>query len=99
MPFEWVATADEILGKSLSWNATSGSCWPATVTRVSLLCRWVRPGQPDGLEFCLGWQLGLSEPKSGGDEDAAELGEHVRGGRVGLGAVRGPAGALFGHVL
>ncbi len=68
-------------------------------SQVSLLCRWVLPGQPDGLEFCQGRLFGASEPKSGGDEDAAELGEHVGGGGVGLGAVPGPAGAVGGDVV
>src|SRR6266511_3505764 len=71
----------------------------ATVTQVSLLCRWVLPGQPDGLDFFQGGVFGLSGPKSGGDEDAAELGEHVCGGGVGLGAVPGPAGAVGGDVV
>ena len=34
-------------------------------------------------------------PKFRGDEDAAELGEHVRCGRVGLGRVPGGAGAVI----
>lgn len=42
--------------------------------------------------------LGPSGPKSGGDKDAAELGEHVGGGGGGLGSVPGPAGAVLGDV-
>jgi len=37
-------------------------------------------------------------PIFGGDEDAAELGEHVGGGRLGLGGVPGRAGAVIGDV-
>src|SRR6266540_3860586 len=69
------------------------------LTQVSLLCRWVLPGQADGLDFCLGRLFGSSGSKSGGDEDAAELGEHVGGGGVGLGAVPGPVGAVGGDVV
>src|SRR6266540_1534189 len=68
-------------------------------SQVSLLCRWVLPGQADGLDFCQGRLFGPSGSKSGGDEDAAELGEHVGGGWVGLGAVPGPAGAVGGDVV
>src|SRR5436305_14625776 len=55
-----------------------------------------RPGGWSG--FLPGRLFGPSGSKSGGDEDAAEFGEHVGGGGVGLGAVPGSAGAVFGDV-
>src|SRR5262249_33566358 len=57
------------------------------------------PGQADGLDFCWGGLVGVSGSESGGDEDAAELGEHVGGGGVGLGAVPGSACAGGGDVV
>ena len=48
------------------------------------------------MDFCWGWLFGASELKSGGDDDAAELGGRVGGGRLGLGRVPGSSpAALF----
>ena len=39
--------------------------------------------------FCGFWLVSVKSLKSGGDDDAAELGGHVGGGRLGLGGVPG----------
>ena len=57
--------------------------------RLSRLCGEVFPGQPDGVDFCGCWLVRARWLKSGGDDDAAELGGHVGGGRLGLGCVPG----------
>jgi UDP-glucose 4-epimerase len=61
--------------------------------RLSQLCGYVFPGQPDGVDFSGCRLVRVRCPKSGGDEDAAELGEHVCGGRLCLGGVPGRARA------
>src|SRR2546429_3336683 len=49
----------------------------------------VFPGQPDGVDFFGFWLVSVKPLKFGGDDDAAELGGHVGGGRVGLRRVPG----------
>ncbi len=56
------------------------------------------PGQADDVDY-LGYGLAWARrPRSGDDEDAARLGEHVSGRRLGLGRVPGRAGAVMSHV-
>jgi hypothetical protein len=50
------------------------------------------------MDFFGCWLVNVRCPKSGGDEDAAELGEHVCGRWLGLGGVPGCAGAVIGDV-
>jgi hypothetical protein len=68
----------------------------ALITRLSRLCRCSVPGQADGADFLRCWLIMVRCPKSGGDEDAAELGCHVGGGRRGLRLVPGGAVAAVG---
>src|SRR5213078_543066 len=49
----------------------------------------VFPGQPDGVDFFGFWLVSVKPLKFGGDDDAAELGGHVGGGRFGLRGVPG----------
>ncbi len=65
------------------------------IARLSRLCGEVFPGQADDSDFFGCWLVGASCLKSCGDDDAAELGGHVRGGRLGLGRVPGGAGAVI----
>src|SRR5271156_1829491 len=54
------------------------------------------------MDFCGFWLVRLNWLKSGGDDDAAELGGHVGGGRLGLRRVPGsvyPAGLDVGGVV
>src|SRR5216684_8327673 len=53
----------------------------------------VFPGQPDGVDFCGFWLVRAYWLKFGGDDDAAELGGHVGGGRLGLRGVPGGVAA------
>src|SRR5260370_27584869 len=65
-------------------------------TRLSRLCGGgfrVFPGQPYGVDFFACRLVTARWLKSGGDQDAAELGGHVGGGRLGLAGVPGGAGA------
>ena len=57
------------------------------ITRLSWLCCCVLPGQADDVHFFAGWLVGARGPESGGEENAAELGEHAGGGRLGLAVV------------
>jgi hypothetical protein len=41
------------------------------------------------VDFCGFWLVSVNSLKSGGDDDAAEFGGHVGGGRLGLGGVPG----------
>jgi hypothetical protein len=66
--------------------------------RLSRLRCCAVPGQPYGVDFCRGWLAGVNRPIFGGDEDAAELGEHVGGRRLGLGAIPGGAGPVLAGV-
>ncbi len=62
----------------------------------------VFPGQADGMDFCGFWLISANSLKSGGDDDAAELGGHVGGGRLGLRGVPGrveAAGPGVGRVV
>src|SRR5689334_5083060 len=62
----------------------------------------VFPGQADGMDFCGFWLVSINSLKSGGDDDTAELGGHVGGGRLGLGGVPGgvqPAGLGISGVM
>jgi hypothetical protein len=52
--------------------------------RLSHLRGGVFPGQPDGVEFLACRLVRVRCLKSGGDEDSAEQGRHVAGGRLGL---------------
>jgi hypothetical protein len=54
------------------------------------------------MDFCGFWLVGANSLKSRGDDDAAELGGHVRGGRFGLRGVPGgveAAGPGIGRVV
>ena len=63
----------------------------------SLLIKYQRPRCEDGPGFLWGGPLKAWTPKSGGDEDKAELDGHVVVGGLGL---RGaPAGSVAGHVI
>src|SRR5579875_2188660 len=55
--------------------------------RLSCLCGCVFPGEADGVEFFACRLFGARCLKSGGDDDPAEQGGHVAGGRLGLGCV------------
>src|SRR5512135_3323407 len=67
-------------------------------TRLSSLCSEVFPGQAEDADFFGGRLVRARCLKSGGDDDAAELGAHVGGGRLGFAGVPGGAGPVFGHV-
>jgi hypothetical protein len=49
--------------------------------------------------FCWGRPAGVTWRVSGGDEDPAELGDHVSGGRLGLGPLAGSAGTVLVDVI
>src|SRR6185437_450981 len=63
--------------------------------RLSCLCGCVFPGQPDGVDFLVCRLAGARCLKSCGDEDAAEQGGHVAGGRFGLAGVPGRVQPAF----
>ena len=57
--------------------------------------RGVFPGQPEEADFLGCWLVRARCLKSGGDDDAAELGGHVGGGGLGLAGVpRGERASL-----
>ncbi len=58
----------------------------------------VGPGQPNGVDFCRGRVARVRWPIFGCDENSPELGDHVGGGRLGLGRAPGRAGAVVGDV-
>ena len=68
------------------------------ITRLSRLCGEACPGQADEVYFFACWLVGVRWAKTGGDDNAAELGGHVGGGGLGLGGVPGGTGAVTGHV-
>ena len=61
----------------------------AVPSRVSQLCGGCVPGCQDGFGLLWGGVCPGTLGNSGGDEDAAELGEHVLEGGFGLGVVPG----------
>jgi len=70
----------------------------AVTTRFSWLCREVFPGQADHADFFRGWLVRARCPKSGGDDDTAELVGDVRRGGLGLAGVPGGAGPVICHI-
>jgi hypothetical protein len=68
------------------------------ITRLSQLCGGGFPGQADGADFFGCGLVGARWLKFGGDEDAAELGGHVGGGRRGFRLVPGCAAAAVVEV-
>src|SRR5271155_3584822 len=72
--------------------------WVDLVTRLSSLCGEVFPGQAEEADFLGCWLVRARCLKSGGDDDAAELGGHVGGRRLGLAGVPGGAGPVIGDV-
>jgi hypothetical protein len=62
----------------------------ARTTRLSQLCCGVFPGQVGSVDFFACRPVTARWFKSGGDQDAAELGGHVGGGGLGLAAVAAP---------
>src|SRR5262249_36417889 len=86
----------------------AGSAWPCEtdavypllswVTRLSRLCHCVLPGQAEDADFFGCWLVRARCLKSGSDDDAAELGGHVGGRRLGLAGVPGGAGPVVCHV-
>jgi hypothetical protein len=60
--------------------------------------RCVCPGQPEDGDFLGCWLVGARCLKSGGDDDAAELGGHVGGGWLGLACVPRGGRASFVQV-
>src|SRR6266481_8870049 len=86
-------------GRATGWSIwTSRSSSTPWITRLSSLCGEVFPGQAEDVDFFGGRLVRARCLKSGGDDDAAELGAHVGGGRLGFAGVPGGAGPVFGHV-
>src|SRR5215470_17734240 len=86
------------MSESWTWW-TSGSLFRTpSSSAVSQLCGGGVPGCEDGLGLCGGGGCGGTRGNAGGDEGAAELGEHVFEGGFGLGGIPGLGGAAGGDV-
>ena len=94
----YLATVIDCFSKEVIGWAMASHFRTPLITRLSWLCGKVFPGQAEDADFFGCRLVGARCLKSGGDDDAAELGGHVGCGRLGFAGVPGGAGPVFGHV-
>lgn len=92
---------DSVTATGATWGHTVAIEYytAAWFSRLSRLRGVGVPGQADGVDFCGCGCIRVRGPKSGGDEDLAQLGDHVGSRGLGLGWVPGGTFAVGGEVV